>query len=65
MTSNFTTQLHEIKKEQSMTQAELSNVLFDVPLRTLQSWLHGEKLPPKYVQELVLFKLANHQNTVV
>ena len=50
-----------LKKEQnrlSLKQAELADLLFGVPLRTLQSWLHGEKYPPAYYQKIILHYLA-------
>lgn len=34
-------------------------MLYNVPSRTLQSWLLGEKEPPVYVQKLILYRLVN------
>lgn len=57
MTASFSEKLNQAKQELGVTQIELCQVLFDVPHRTLQSWLQGEKEPPKYVQNLILFRL--------
>lgn len=54
---NFQETLQKEQKRLGLKQAELCELLHGIPLRTLQSWLHGEKLPPLYYQELVLEKL--------
>lgn len=59
MTSNFSKRLNQAKQELGVTQIEFCKILFDVPHRTLQSWLQGEKEPPKYVQNLIFFRLSN------
>lgn len=41
----------------NVTQLEMCSLLFDVPHRTLQSWLQNEKLPPNYVKLLILNRL--------
>lgn len=51
----------KLKQEQirlGLKQSDLCILLHGVPLRTLQSWLHGEKLPPPYYQRLVVEKLS-------
>lgn len=58
MDSNFSERLNQAKKELEVTQVELCNALFDIPHRTLQSWLQGEKEPSVYIQKLVLFRLT-------
>lgn len=57
MDSSFSERLNQAKKELGVTQVELCNALFNVPHRTLQSWLQGEKEPSVYVQKLILFRL--------
>jgi DNA-binding transcriptional regulator YiaG len=57
MASSFSERLNQAKQELGVTQVELCKVLFNVPHRTLQSWLQGEKEPPRYVQNLILFRL--------
>ena len=49
--------LQKKKEELQLSQKELCDLLYEVPHRTLQSWLQGEKEPAVYVQHLVLFKL--------
>ncbi len=55
----FSDELKNWQKELNCNQKEFSNVLYNIPNRTLQSWLLGEKEPPSYVQELVIYKLVN------
>ena len=43
--------------EYGCNQKDFSQILYRVPNRTLQSWLLGEKEPPKYVQKLIMYKL--------
>lgn len=57
MDSSFSERLNQAKRELGVTQVELCNALFNVPHRTLQSWLQGEKEPSVYVQKLILFRL--------
>ncbi len=54
----FSKQLNYYKTELNVSQRELCGELYGVPQRTLQSWLKGEKEPPLYVQELILYKLS-------
>lgn len=55
---NFSEELKKEQKRLNLKQAELCKILHGVPLRTIQSWLHGEKVPPSYYQKLVLEKLS-------
>jgi DNA-binding transcriptional regulator YiaG len=61
MKKKFSKTLNEYKKELNVTQSELCALLYDVPHRTIQSWLQGEKEPSKYVQSLILFKLESQR----
>jgi DNA-binding transcriptional regulator YiaG len=63
MDSSFSEKLNQLKKELEVTQVGLCNALFNVPHRTLQSWLQGEKEPPIYMQKLILFRLRFLLNT--
>lgn len=56
---NFSDELKKWKEDLEFNQKDLSDYLYKVPNRTIQSWLLGEKEPPKYVQELVFYKLKN------
>ncbi len=55
---NFALALKKYKDEMNITQLEMCSILFDVPHRTLQSWLQNEKLPPDYVKLLILNRLS-------
>ena len=57
---NFSSDLKKEQNRLGLKQTELADLLFGVPLRTLQSWLHGEKYPPKYYQKLVLHYLTQY-----
>jgi DNA-binding transcriptional regulator YiaG len=54
----FCQELQKKKEELAFSQKEMCDFLYEVPHRTLQSWLRGEKEPPLYVQRLVMFKLC-------
>lgn len=58
----FAQKLKQMKKELDVSQKELCSLLYNVPHRTLQSWLQGDKEPPTYVQNLIAFKLNNEIN---
>lgn len=54
---DFSEQLHRLKKQLNFTQIEMCAALYDVPHRTLQSWLQNEKLPPDYLKHLIINRL--------
>lgn len=56
---DFSEQLHTLKKQLNFTQVEMCAALYDVPHRTLQSWLQNEKLPPNYVKKLIIKHLES------
>jgi DNA-binding transcriptional regulator YiaG len=56
---DFSEQLHTLKKKLDFTQIEMCAALYDVPHRTLQSWLQNEKLPPNYVKNLIIKHLES------
>jgi DNA-binding transcriptional regulator YiaG len=53
----FCHRLQNKKEELQVSQKELCTILYQVPHRTLQSWLQGDKEPPLYIQELIIYKL--------
>ena len=55
----FSNELKNWQEKLNYNQKEFSNMLYNVPSRTLQSWLLGEKEPPVYVQKLILYRLVN------
>lgn len=60
--NDFSKNLNFLKNELNYTQLELCAALYDMPHRTLQSWLQNEKLPPIYIQKLVIERLEQiHQ----
>lgn len=63
MIINFIEELKKAQLQLNITQKKMCEVLYGVPLRTYQSWLLGEKLPPIYYQKLILHRLSNyHRN---
>ena len=52
----FRAQLKKDRARLEITQAQLSDVL-GVPKRTIESWEMGDRKPPDYVQQLILYKL--------
>ena len=39
-----------------MTQKDFAEY-FNIPVRTLQDWEHGKRIPPPYVVELIEYKV--------
>lgn len=60
---SFPNKLAAKKEELKLTQKQMCEVLYDVPHRTLQSWLQGEKAPPDYVIDLIFFRLDNIEDS--
>jgi len=54
---DFSIKLKKYKDCMGITQLEMCSILFDVPHRTLQSWIQNEKLPPDYVKMLIINRI--------
>lgn len=50
--------MKELRAKAQMTQREMAEFL-NVPIRTLQDWESGRRVPPAYVEELIEYKLKN------
>ncbi len=50
--------IKDICTEYNITQTELSK-RFGIPLRTVQDWYAGRRIPPDYVVELIAYRVAN------
>lgn len=48
--------IREARLKANMTQQEVSTML-EIPLRTLKGWELGQRVPPVYVEKLVVEKL--------
>lgn len=46
-----------IRVRLGMTQRELSEACFDIPLRTIQKWENGTRTPPLYLVMLIMARL--------
>lgn len=46
-----------IRARLGMTQRELSEACFDIPLRTIQKWENGTRTPPPYLVMLIMARL--------
>jgi hypothetical protein len=57
MEKAFADELKNYQKDLELTQSSMCEVLYGVPLRTYQSWLLGEKIPPIYYQKLIIHRL--------
>jgi len=62
---DFAKELQQEKIRLKIKQPQLCVLLYGVPLRTIQSWLKGDKLPPLYYQKLILFRLQSVQTVEV
>ena len=50
--------IKEARLAANLTQVEMSELL-EVPVRTIQAWEGGTRVPPGYVEKLVIEKLSN------
>lgn len=48
--------IKEMRKKLGFSQKKVSELL-GIPVRTLQGWEAGERVPPEYVERLVVEKL--------
>lgn len=55
-----TNKISELFLETGMTQKEFSEYLA-IPLRTIENWLTGKRVPPEYLIELIEYKLQNER----
>lgn len=46
-----------IRSKLKMTQKELSEACFDIPIRTIQDWESGRRTPPLYLIMLIISRL--------
>ena len=49
----------EIRKSTGMSQSEFAK-FFDIPVRTLQDWEQGRRVPPPYVPGMML-RILKHE----
>ena len=54
--------MKHIRVSTGMTQKEFAEY-FNIPLKTLQKWEQGERTPPRYVTELIKYKVNNDKRT--
>lgn len=64
MKLTFVLELKKYQSELNITQSSMCEVLYGVPLRTFQSWLLGEKLPPIYYQKLIVHRLEAYNKSL-
>lgn len=50
----------ELLTEHNISQSQFSRE-FEIPLRTVQHWVSGERKPPDYLLKLIEFKLENKE----
>ena len=55
-----TNKISELFLETGMTQKEFSEYLA-IPLRTIENWLTGKRVPPEYLIELIEYKLKKER----
>ena len=48
--------IKEARIAAGLTQKQMSD-LFEIPLRTIESWESGARTPPPYVEKLIVEKL--------
>lgn len=57
----FSEKLKTARISSGLSQKALADKI-EVPFRTYQSWELGDRVPPKYVQNLLLEKLNHRKN---
>ena len=50
----------DLLTEYNISQSQFSRE-FEIPLRTVQNWVSGERKPPDYLLNLIEFKLKNKE----
>lgn len=55
---NFAEKLREARKAAGLTQQGMADWM-EIPFRTIQQWEGGQRMPPPYVQRLVLNELQS------
>ena len=50
--------IREIRERSGLSRGEMCKLL-GVPYRTLQNWELGERIPPKYLVELIDFRVRH------
>lgn len=53
--------INELYKSSGMNLSEFGK-FFNIPYRTLQHWVHGERQCPDYVLDLMAYKLENERS---
>ena len=51
--------IKELRIYNKLTQKELSEACFNIPLRTIQDWENGRRQPPLYVVMLIIARLES------
>ncbi len=55
--------MKHIRATTGMTQKEFAEY-FNIPLKTLQKWEQGERTPPRYVTELIKYKINKEETNM-
>lgn len=55
-TDTFANRFRSLRRKVGLTQKELADIT-EIPKRTIEDWERGFRLPPAYVQKLVIEKL--------
>lgn len=55
-TDTFANRFRSLRRRAGLTQKELADIT-EIPKRTIEDWERGFRLPPAYVQKLVVEKL--------
>ena len=54
--------LKELRAKTGLTQSEFGKRLGGIPLRTIQNWESGERTPPAWTLELIVYRVENDEN---
>lgn len=54
--NNINSKIAEARKAANLSQAKMSDLL-EIPRRTIENWETGKRVPPAYVERLVINEL--------
>lgn len=53
--------IKEAREAAGLSRAEMSRQ-FEIPIRTLEAWDAGKRVPPPYVERLIIAELQRKEN---
>ena len=51
--------IKEIRQSTGLSQTKFGEVMYGIPMRTIQDWEQGKRQCPEYVLKLIEYRVAN------